>query len=155
MLPFLTTYKGSIDAANPKFRYSHHPFPGGAEPSQTTTSLNVNISPGVNAHSSLQGQTAAQTFVDFIARPKQTALYARSVGGLTQYEFLKGQVPDFMSNFETVFKEHRYVINPIMRWWNANVSLELRQDAIGLITGQRSIDDILSAMDAAWKQGPS
>jgi hypothetical protein len=27
--------------------------------------------------------------------------------------------------------------------------------AIGLVTGQETIDDILKAMDAAWKQGPS
>ena len=28
-------------------------------------------------------------------------------------------------------------------------------DGLGLITGQTSIDDVLNAMDAAWKQGPS
>jgi class 3 adenylate cyclase len=27
--------------------------------------------------------------------------------------------------------------------------------ARGLLTGQRSIDDVLNAMDAAWKQGPA
>ncbi len=61
----------------------------------------------VNAHSSAQDQAAAQTFVDFIARPKQNALYAQLTGGLTQYEFLKGQIPDFMSDFAPVFSEHR------------------------------------------------
>ena len=33
--------------------------------------------------------------------------------------------------------------------------LSLQQDAIGLLTGQRSIDDVLGATDAAWKQGPA
>ena len=54
-----------------------------------------------------------------------------------------------------MFKQHRYVIAPYQTWWNANVLLALEQDGIGLITGQRSIDDVLNAMDAAWKQGPA
>jgi hypothetical protein len=33
--------------------------------------------------------------------------------------------------------------------------LALQDNQIGLITGQRSIDDVLNAMDAAWKQGPT
>jgi hypothetical protein len=60
---------------------------------------------GVNARSSAQNQAAAQTFVDFIARPAQDALFARLSGGLTQYEFLKGQIPSFMSDFATTFKD--------------------------------------------------
>ena len=44
---------------------------------------------------------------------------------------------------------------PDPTWWNASVLLALQQDGIGLITGQRSIDDVLNAMDAAWKQGPA
>jgi hypothetical protein len=31
----------------------------------------------------------------------------------------------------------------------------LNQDGLGLITGQTTIDGVLNAMDAAWKQGPS
>jgi hypothetical protein len=46
------------------------------------------------------------------------------------------------------------VIAPIYSWGNANVGLTLEQNAIGVITRQRSIDDVLKAMDAAFKQGP-
>ena len=60
-----------------------------------------------------------------------------------------------MSDVATVFEERRYVVNPYQSWWNANVLLALQQNEVGLITGQRSIDDVLTAMDAAWKQGPS
>jgi hypothetical protein len=59
-----------------------------------------------------------------------------------------------MSALASVFTAHEYVIIPEQSWWNANVSLALQQ-GLGLITGQRSIDDVLNAMDAAWKQGPS
>ncbi len=43
----------------------------------------------------------------------------------------------------------------VRRWWNPNVLLALQQDAVGLLTGQSTVDGILTAMDAAWKQGPS
>ena len=155
MLPFMTTDKGVIDAAAPRFAYSHHPFPGGTGPKQTETLLNLSGAIAVSAHSSAQRQAAAQTFVDFIARPKQNALFAQLVGGLTQYQFLHGQIPGFMSDFDTVFEDHGYVMSPISNWWNANVLTSLQRDGIGLITGQRTIDDVLTGMDAAWKQGPA
>ena len=155
MVSTTTDQKGLIDAAGPQFTYTAHPFPGGTGPNQTTTYLHTGLSLGVNAHSSAQAQAAAQTFIDFIARPKQNALYAQTVGGLTQYEFLKSQIPHFMSDFATVFKEHEYANQPTQAWWNANISLAFQQDAIGLITGQSTIDSVLNAMDAAWKQGPA
>lgn len=39
--------------------------------------------------------------------------------------------------------------------WPAGVSSVLSQQGIGLITGQATPDSILTAMDAALKQGPS
>ncbi len=150
-----STSMGSIVMNSPQFTYTFHPFPGGTDQNKTSTFLNFNLSVSVNAHSSPQNQAAAQTFIDFIARPKQNALYAQTTGGLTQYEFLKGQIPPFMSSFATVFAEHDYLVDPRASWWNANVLLTLETDTIGLITGQETIDDILNAMDAAWKQGPS
>jgi raffinose/stachyose/melibiose transport system substrate-binding protein len=146
---------GTVVAANPQFSFSYHPFPGGAAPGQTTTYLAASNSVSINAHSSPANQAAAQEFVDFAARPKQNALFTRLVGGVGQYQFLHGQVPAFMTAYAPVFKNHAYVINPAQTWWNANVFLALGQDGIGLVTGQSSIDDVLNAMDTAWKQGPA
>ena len=74
---------------------------------------------------------------------------------LTQYEFLKDQIPAFMSDFATIFTDHEYVVAPSLPWWNPSVWEALTTDGIGLITGQLTPDYILQAMDAAWKQGPS
>jgi raffinose/stachyose/melibiose transport system substrate-binding protein len=155
MLPLGSRNKATIDAASPQFRYSFHPIPGGTSPTQTTTYLNTSGVVSVNAHSSSQNQAAAQTFIDFIARPKQNALFAQALGGVTQYEFLHGQIPAWMTDFAPVFEQHKYVVNPTETWWNPTVLFALQQNQIGLITGQRSIDDVLNAMDAAWKQGPA
>jgi raffinose/stachyose/melibiose transport system substrate-binding protein len=146
---------GNIDADGAQFGLSFYPYPGGTSPDQTMSYLHLAALVSINAHSSAQNQAAAQMFVDFLARPKQDALYARVNGALTQDEFLEGQMPAFMSSFVPIFANHDYVIEPDSYWWNANVLLALQTDAVGLITGQLSVDDVLNAMDAAWKQGPS
>jgi raffinose/stachyose/melibiose transport system substrate-binding protein len=146
---------GAIDAAGTRFSYSFHPFPATTAPGQPLAFLELQPAVGVNAHSSAQNQAAAQAFIDFLARPKENALYARITGGLTQDKFLKGQIPAFMSDFATIFKDHEYVLAPSIGWWNPDVWGALTTDGIGLITGQETPDSLLQALDAAWKQGPS
>jgi raffinose/stachyose/melibiose transport system substrate-binding protein len=153
--PSVSSNKGVIDAGSPAFSFSHHPFPGGTAPGQTTTFINIQAGLSVNAHSSSGNQAGAQTFLDFLARPKQNALFAQINGGLTQYQFSHGQLTAFMSAYSSVLGKHEYVVNPQQTWWNPGVLVALQQNQIGLITGQRSIDDVLNAMDVAWKKGPA
>jgi hypothetical protein len=56
-------------------------------------------------------------------------------------------------DLKTMFVDRDYVVDPTERFWNPDVKVPLGQ-GIGLITGQLSIDGILNAMDAAWKEGP-
>jgi raffinose/stachyose/melibiose transport system substrate-binding protein len=153
MLAAITNMKGLIDAGSPQFAYSHYPFPGGTTPKEVKTYVHLSLSPAVNAHSSPANQAAAQKFIDFIARPAQNALFVKIQGGLTQYQFLHAEVQGFMANESSVIKGRRYVISPVETWWNANVTLAMQLNQMGVITGQRSIDDVLNAMDTAWKQG--
>jgi len=147
--------KGQLDPFDPQFPYSFHPFPGGTAVGQPMTYIQLGSSLSVNAHSSPDKQAAARTFIDFVARPAQDALYAQLQGGLTQREFLRQELPTFMQPMAPVFANHAYVLNPTLTWWNPSVGNALSQDAIGLLTGQRTIDQVLQEMDAAWKQGPA
>jgi raffinose/stachyose/melibiose transport system substrate-binding protein len=151
----VSAQKGAIDANNPDFSPTFHPFPATTAPGQPQAFLHPSPAAAVNAHSSAQNQAAAQTFVDFIARPTEDEQYAELTGGLTQYEFLKGQIPAFMSDFAPIFNDHEYVPDPSLTWWNPSVWAALTTDGIGLLTGQETPDRILQAMDAAWKQGPA
>jgi raffinose/stachyose/melibiose transport system substrate-binding protein len=151
----LSGSKGQIDAANPHFRYSFYPFPDAADPGQRLTQVGPGDSLSVNAHSSAQKRAAAQLFIDFIARPEQDALYARTTGFVTQYELLHHQFAAFMAPDAPLLGAGRYLLSPNYFWWNASVALAWQQDAIGLLTGQETIDGVLNAMDAAWKQGPT
>jgi raffinose/stachyose/melibiose transport system substrate-binding protein len=145
--------KGLVDADSPQFSYSFHPFPAGAT-AGTPAMVPMGNSLSVNAHASPASQAAAQTFVDFLGRPAQDALYARIKGSLTQYQFLHDQVAPFMSSFAPLLAAKAYVMEPLQTWWNTSTLLALQQE-VGLLTGQTTVDGILSAMDAAWKQGPS
>jgi raffinose/stachyose/melibiose transport system substrate-binding protein len=147
--------KGQLDAAAPQFPYSFYPLPGGTVPGQTETYIQLGTSLSVNAHSSPANQAAARMFIDFVARPAQNALYAQVVGSLTQREFIRQELPSFMQPMAPVFANHAYVLNPTLTWWNPAVGNALLQDAIGLVTGQTTVDQVLQAMDAAWKQGPA
>jgi raffinose/stachyose/melibiose transport system substrate-binding protein len=153
----LTSHKGAIDAAHPQIAYSQHPFPApvGSAPNKTMVLLNLGQGFGVNAHASRQHQQAAETFIDFLARPKQDALYAQIGGGITPYQFKKARLPAYLSSFSARFKNHKYAVNPIELWWNAETGQALTDNGAGLLTGQKTIDDVLKAMDAAWQRGPT
>jgi raffinose/stachyose/melibiose transport system substrate-binding protein len=147
--------KGTIDSLDPAFPYSFHPWPAGASASETHTLITFGGGFAVNAHSSAADQAAAQTFVDFIARPKQDELFAELTGGLTQYDFMKNQMPSWMSSFGPTISSGKYAIDPTVTWWNGDVMQALLNDQLGLVTGQVTIDGLLNAMDVAWKEGPS
>ena len=155
MFPQSSNNEGTIAGDKPQFSYSFHPFHTAASPTQTTTTINLLQALSVNAHSSAKNQAAAQTFIDFVARPQQNAAFTHLTGGLSRYQFLKRQIPAFMSSMAPVFAKQAYLIAPVANWWNGSTVLALQQNQIGLITGQRSIDDVLKAMDAAWQLGPS
>jgi raffinose/stachyose/melibiose transport system substrate-binding protein len=155
MAPTTSSNKGTLDAFGPQFPYSFHPFPGGTVPGQSETFIQLGSALSVNAHSSPAKQAAARTFIDFVARPAQNALYTKVLGNLTQHEFLRQELPAYMQPMASVFADRAFAISPSQTWWNPNVGLALQQDAIGLVTGQTTVDQVLQAMDAAWKQGPA
>ena len=110
----------------------------------------------VNAHSSAENQAAAQTFVDFIARPQQNALFTKATGGLTPVAASERAGPRLHVEHADRVREAEVHHQRRRRPGGTRTSsLALQQNQIGLITGQRSIDDVLKAMDAAWQKGPS
>jgi raffinose/stachyose/melibiose transport system substrate-binding protein len=155
MTPTLSSNLSAIETLQPAFTLSQRPIPNATDPSKVIGLINLGSGPAVNARSPAANQAAAQTFVNFIARPAQDALEAKIAGGLSQYAFKNGQLPSYMSSFAPLVASHAYALNPGQGWWNDGVVSALQSYGIGLLTGQTSVDDVLNAMDAAWQQGPS
>jgi raffinose/stachyose/melibiose transport system substrate-binding protein len=153
--PMATAHKGSIDVSRPAFAYTQRPFPAAeASSSENVVELHFPLALSINAHASPQAQAAAQQFVDFLAQPDQDATFARIGGGLSETQLRQGRFPGYLSTFIPLYTEGRYGINPIETWWNASVGNALTTYGTGLLTGQESVDDVLKAMDTAWKLGP-
>ena len=155
MLAGLSNMKPQTDALNAGFNDSFHPFPGGTVANQTETFVNLSNTLSVNAHSAAQNQAAAQTFIDFVARPEA----GRPVRADSWWSDAV-RVPEERAAVVHVQsrarpQQKRVRDQPGRDLVERNVQLTLETDEIGLITGQTTIDDLLSAMDAAWKQGPS
>ena len=129
---------------SPQFSYSFHPFPGGTvrEPDRDRSSTSARRLASTLTRAP-PNQAAAQTFIDFVARPKQNALYAQMLGGLTQYEFLKQAAPELHVLASRRCSPTTHTSSTRPTWWNANVVLALQQDAIGLVTGQTTVDEVL------------
>jgi raffinose/stachyose/melibiose transport system substrate-binding protein len=151
----VTSHKGAIDAGKPAFAYSQSPFPASrTNPRETVVELHFPFGLGINAHASAANQAAAQAFIDFLARPDQNALMAEIGGGLSNSQLRTGRLPKYLSSFVPLYKQGRYAVNPIETWWNAGVGNALTTYGTGLLTGQNTVDDVLKAMDVAWKLGP-
>ena len=146
--------KGNLDLLRPQFPDDFRLFPAGDSPAETEVMIGSFNTFSVNAHSSPAQQAAAQTFLNFIARPKQDALYAQIKGILTPNELLKAEPPPFMSSLAAPLAANDYRFQASTTWWNADIQAALEQQALGVFTGQSTIDGILAAMDAAWKLGP-
>jgi raffinose/stachyose/melibiose transport system substrate-binding protein len=147
--------KAILDAAKPQFPDDFHLFPAGDSLAATEVMIGSFNTFSVNAHSSPAQQAAAQTFINFLARPAQDALYAQIKGNLSPDELLRAEPPPFMSSLAAPLAAHDYRFQASTGWWNAGIQTALEEQALGLFTGQSTIDGILAAMDAAWKQGPS
>jgi raffinose/stachyose/melibiose transport system substrate-binding protein len=150
-----SSHKATIDAGDPQFTYSEHPFPAASSPGRSVTLTGSTLELAVNARVSMQNQAAAQQFVDFVARPKPDALFARLLGNATQYQFLHAQLPANLASFAPALATHEHAFSPELTWRNPGIAMALNTYGLGLITGQTTIDDVLNAMDAAWKQGPT
>ncbi len=96
---------------------------------------------------------AAQAFLDWLAQPENSKKFADVDGGLpvsgvadldlssTPY----APVADILNNGD-------YSGLPNSNWSNPGVYDALSTGVQGLLTGQKSVDDVLKAMDAAWDQ---
>lgn len=144
---------GGITADNPNLQYVMYPFPSGTSSKTKEAEVNPDFSLSINAKST--NRAAALTFINFLARPGQDALYAKLLGVVTQVSYKENVLPPILAGFKKAALKGQVVVGPISGWWNSSVLGALLTDASGIPTGQISPDAVLAAMDTAWDLGPS
>ena len=108
-----------------------------------------NFSLSVTAES--KNQPAAQAFLDWLKEPAQAELYEEVTGTLhvSAREDLDLSATRHAPVAELLESGSTAAL-PINGWPNPQIFDELVTGSQGLLTGQRSIDQVLAAMDAAW-----
>lgn len=115
------------------------------------TYASANYAFSINAAS--KNKDAARAFLDWAAEPEQTKAFAEidgalPVSGLDSYDFSSGAY----KNVADLIKGGKYGPLPNTQWPNSAVYDALASGVQGLITGQKTVDQVLQAMDAAWGQ---
>jgi raffinose/stachyose/melibiose transport system substrate-binding protein len=100
-----------------------------------------------------KNKDAAKAFLAWAAQPEQTKAFAEidgalPVSGLDKYDFEGGAY----KNVGDLIKNGNYGPLPNIQWPNSAVYDALATGVQGIITGQKSPDEVLQAMDAAWGQ---
>jgi raffinose/stachyose/melibiose transport system substrate-binding protein len=147
-----TGITATIAALNPTFSYGVVPFPNASTVTGERTNLNYAFSLAVNAKT--QNKAAAEAFIDFVARPAQAEAWANDNGELTQTDYIHHIFPKALEPFAGVFKRNALEPVPVSTWWNPTVLSAFETDAIGLVTGQTSIQQLEADLDKAWSAGP-
>ncbi|GAA3311107.1 ABC transporter substrate-binding protein [Arthrobacter ramosus] len=124
-------------------------FPPASSSDKGFVFASANYTFSINAAS--KNKQAAKDFLDWAAQPEQTKSFAEidgalPVSGMDSYDFSSSAY----KNVGDLLKNGKYGPLPNTQWPNSSVYDALSTGVQGLITGQKSVDDVLKAMDSAW-----
>jgi raffinose/stachyose/melibiose transport system substrate-binding protein len=138
---------GLVRAANPDLKFGVFAPPAPTAKSQIVmVAYPTNIV--VNAKSS--NLADAKTFVDFLARAKQSSLWAKVAGYTAPFDATQGVLSSDLQALVPYFKSKQTRPSPLFSWPNPTIFAALSTNAQGLFTGQKSVDDVVASMDAAY-----
>ncbi|MFE1665110.1 ABC transporter substrate-binding protein [Microbacterium sp. P02] len=130
-----------VAQAFPPATSSDKPF-GVASP---TYSLSIN--------KASKNSAAAKAFLDWIAEPAQASIFADAAGSLPIAGLADLDLSDTIySAVADQLNSGDYVPLANSTWPNASVYDALATGVQGLLTGQSTVDSVLTAMDTAWDQ---
>jgi raffinose/stachyose/melibiose transport system substrate-binding protein len=140
---------GSLHAIDASFQPGWFPLPAD-NPKETRTIVVANNMLAVNKATAYPAQ--ARTFIDFLARPKQASLFTKITGFVSDYDFKTCALTDAnVTAFRSVCKNGATILSQTGAWRNQNMSLGYLPPAlVGLITGQRTVAQILKDFDYLW-----
>jgi raffinose/stachyose/melibiose transport system substrate-binding protein len=94
-----------------------------------------------------------KTFIDFVGRPKQNAVFAKAQAAVSGNDIVTGNVPDYLREMAAALKAGTSVATPVYGWPRPDKGLYIplfTSQIPGLFTGQRTPEQILQIMDEAW-----
>ncbi|SDG58659.1 ABC transporter substrate-binding protein [Microbacterium pygmaeum] len=123
-----------------------------ADGGKAFTVTGANYAWGINASSDDAVKASAQAFLDWVAQPENAKAYADLSGsvpitGIDQATLLPEYAP-----IGDLLADGDYAGLPNATWPNPAVYDALGTGVQALLTGQKTVDQVLADMDAAWDQ---
>jgi raffinose/stachyose/melibiose transport system substrate-binding protein len=148
MYPIIQPQLATVLAANPSFQWTVAPLPGDGP---DTTFLSTQVDPLVGINAKTKNKPLADAFMDFVATPEESRAYNEAQHTVSPADFTAGELPDFMAPLAEYFKPggHNVVGEP-NDWKSASTNTTLSTDLAGLLTGQKSVDQILADLDDTY-----
>lgn len=104
----------------------------------------------INAAADDDAKTSAQAFLDWAAEPAQAQTFADLSGLIPISGATAANVSEEYAPIGDLIESGSYTGFPVETWPNPAVYDALSVGIQGLFTGQKTVDQILSEMDAAW-----
>jgi raffinose/stachyose/melibiose transport system substrate-binding protein len=140
---------GQAATANPNLNYRVFNLP--ADKAKDTT-MSAAVSQSISIFAKTKHPKEAKTFLNFMARPKQSSLFSKINGGVAPFDAAKGLFPAYAVEAaptakagKLVFSLHKY-LNPTIILGPSGISAGI----VGLFTGQKTVDQILKDQDYLW-----
>jgi raffinose/stachyose/melibiose transport system substrate-binding protein len=140
--------KSIQDASGGHVKLIALPFPA---PQGTDTYLTVSSDLGLAGNAKTQSPKLVTDFLKFSVTPAEAKKYAEAAGAIP----IGGSVAsaDLLPQYQPLAKllaDNKVRPFAVDEWPNGQVYDALGTGVTGLLTGQKKIDDVLKAMDAAW-----
>ena len=104
----------------------------------------------INAAGDDAVKASAQAFLDWLAEPEQAQTFA-DLSGLVSISGASAEnLPEVYAPIAELLETGAYSPAPNSSWPNASVSDTLGVGVQGLLTGQKTVDQVLEELDAAW-----
>jgi raffinose/stachyose/melibiose transport system substrate-binding protein len=140
---------GLLKGFNKQATYNFFAMPG-----ETAADTRVNASPtdAFAVWSKSSNKAAAFKLIDYMATPAATGRYAALTGAVSPYQAATGKRILFELRGLSTFLAVNSKVFPLMNlsWPNPAVFETLGKDVQGLLTGQKTVAQTLSDLDAAW-----
>ena len=110
----------------------------------------ANYAWGVNASADEATQESIQDFLDWVSSPEEAAAFAELFGAVPITGATADNLLPSYQNVAELLESGTYVGLPNAAWPNPAVYDALGVGVQGLLTGQKTVDQVLEEMDAAW-----
>lgn len=137
-------------SAPPQADFKVQPFPA-ADGGTPYILASSNYALSINAASTKKDAAAA--FVEWMATPEAQQRYHELSGELPVSNYQDMDLSDtIFSNVVDLLEQGNYAPLPANVWPNPSIYEALQTGVQGLMTGQRTIDEVLASLDTAWDQ---